>query len=48
METDYHHNQGGVQKDVGNKRYLANNLYNQQINLQETSNIESGHDDDIG
>ncbi|CAF2096868.1 unnamed protein product [Rotaria magnacalcarata] len=48
METNYHHNQGGVQKDVGNKRYLANNLYNQQINLQETSNIESGHDDDIG
>ncbi|CAF3042362.1 unnamed protein product [Rotaria sp. Silwood2] len=45
METNYHHNQVGVQKDVRNIRSSSYNLYNQQINLQEASNIESGHDD---
>ncbi|CAF4522711.1 unnamed protein product [Rotaria sp. Silwood2] len=48
MENNYHHNQGGVQKDVGNKRSSSYNLCNQQTNLQEASNIESGHDDGSG
>ena len=48
MEINYHHNQGGVQKYVGNKRSSIYNLYNQQIDLQEAYNMEPGYDDGTG
>ena len=48
MEINYHHNQSGIQKDVGNKRPLMYNLYNQQIDLQEAYNMKPGYDDGTG
>ena len=48
METNYYYNSGGCQKNVGNKRSRIIKSYTQQINLQEASSMELGHDVGIG
>ena len=40
--------QAAVKKNVGNKWSRIINSYTQQINLQEASSMEAGHDDGIG